>query len=342
MADPANRLEREQLVEDSSTVAEFPAPPGVSASDAAFLAELWTELRDAEHPRYHGDHTRPLNADEIQTLIEASLRATPEVAAYKQSLQRLARAHPAAASDAEVHARQLGFFANTEEHFLWLIRPPDSVQWRVYLAPTPVSAPDLLASLHGRLQTPDVLANVGMKMSAYDGLRRCRDGLVIYAANDASLKAVLTAVHDETAANPGRFTRDIVRFTRPVLDGVAGLARDPQSSANEWRPLVESWAKSNQDWVKGRKVVWDNYPHHMSYTQLLGSVLTSCYALALARSLPSTAMRGRSGEASKHQGRPLYEQNVGEAFRDLGINPSAPSLDKPSENGVGWLRYRFF
>jgi hypothetical protein len=341
MADPGNQLEREQRVTGgSSAVAEFTAPPGVSSPDAEFLAELWTELRDAEHPRYKGDREAPLDPTEIQTLIEASLRATPEVAAYKQSLQRLARAHPGAATDAEAHARQLGFFANTQDHFLWLMEPPKSVEWRVYLAPTPASAPDLLASLHGRLQAPDVPANVGMKVSAYDGLRRCRDGLVIYAANQASLKAVLTAVQAEAAANPGRFTRDILRFTRPLLNGVAGLAPDPQSRAHEWRSLVESWAASNQDWVKGRTVAWNTNPQHMSYTMLLGSVLTTCYLLALAKSPART--QSRSGQVSEFQARPLYEKNVSEAFRDLGINPSTSSLGAPSLSGVGWLRYRFF
>lgn len=135
MADPGNQFEREQRVKGSSAVAEFPAPPGVSPSDAEFLAQLWTELRDAEHPRFKGDREAPLDPTEIQTLIEASLRATPEVAAYKQSLQRLARAHPSAATDAEAHARQLGFFANTQDLFLW------AMEGRVAVLPERVALP---------------------------------------------------------------------------------------------------------------------------------------------------------------------------------------------------------
>lgn len=65
-----------------------------------------------------------------------------------------------------------------------------------------------------------------------------------------------STVGDEAKDNPLRFTTDIVRFTRPVCNGVAGVAPDPQSRAGEWAGLVDSWAQSNQDWVKGRQVAW--------------------------------------------------------------------------------------
>lgn len=149
-----------------------------------------------------------------------------------------------------------------------------------------------------------------------------------------------STVGDEAKDNPLRFTTDIVRFTRPVCNGVAGMAPDPQSRAGEWAGLVDSWAQSNQDWVKGRQVAWDTDPQHLSYTMLLGSALTGCYALALAKSPP--LVRSRSGQAGASLARPLYERNVGKAFKDLGINPSKPSLGAPTLGGVGWLRYRFF
>lgn len=323
-------------------------PAGVSEADLAFLKQLPSDLGQNSDPTV------------IKERIEEALRTRADVQegnpeAYKQALRSLAGKHSAVKSFVDQYEKNNYFREadDSERHFLWLKGAPSQTRWRIYLTPAPSTAPRLLTSLYERLSAKtNALPNVGMKLSTYDAVRRLRDGLVIYT-NHAGKDPALAAISDEAAEQPTYFSKQLVRFTCPVANGAAGLAPDPQSQAEDWKTQAILWYDAHKDWAVQQNVELKSDPvasggptyyllGHMSYTQLVAAALTTCYLQARAS---QGAMRSRGHGQSQFAGEALqnrYQEQVAVAFSELGINPSMASLGKPTVEGAGWLRYRFF
>lgn len=161
------------------------------------------------------------------------------------------------------------------ERYLWIIKNPGTVKWRMYVNAVPQHAADLALHIADLIRSSGL--NAGVKMGSYPILSTGRDAIVCYLERDADLDAMKTELQAWLVKNDSFVSERCVRFSKRVDKGLS-YTMDPPVGL-PWVDLALEWEETDagKKWREQNTDMRVNPDGAMfSFSQLIVEILFSC------------------------------------------------------------------